>query len=580
MKALYGRKSLFFCVLLLMPQAHSANVSLQVEGLSGDLRRNVLARLSTIGSDEVTTDARFQNRVDNAVREGLQKLGYYSHTIDFVFKRAVKGGRDVLLARITLGKPVKIAGVNIILRGAAREDDDYRQWISDGKRALGAVLKHDAYDRLKNGFSSLALRKGYFDAEFRNSHLAVAPSRYQAYWDIDFDSGQRYRFGKVRFHGTQIREDYLQNLAKVCEGKPYSSELLAELNHRLVSTQWFKSVVISPDFSTGKQSKTLPLDAIVIPRSRNNLEAGVGYTTDIGLRLKTSWNKPWLNSRGHSLQTSLSLSAPKQSAHVSYKVQLLQDSPEQYSLLQGGFKREDINDTQADSATLNLARYWELSSGWKRFINLRWSLERFTRANLIDTTMLIYPGVSINRTRQHRSLLLSWGDRQRYSLDVSNTVWGSDIDFVILQAQNVWIRTLVEKHRFVARCNLGWIKTNDFQRVSPSLRFFAGGDRSVRGYKYKSLSPRDDSGKLTGASKLATGSLEYQYNVVGKWWGTVFVDSGAAVNDIKQSNFKIGVGVGVRWQSPVGSVKLDVAAPVADENERGVQFYIGLGPEL
>lgn len=580
MKARYGRKSLFFCALLLMPQAHSANVRLQVEGLSGDLQRNVRARLSTIGSDEVTVDARFQSRVDNAVREGLRALGYYSPTIDFVFKPAVNGGRDVLIARITPGKPVKIADVNVILRGEARQDSDYRQWVSDGKPALGTVLNHGAYDRFKNGFSSLALRKGYFDAEFRKSQLGVAPSRYQAYWDIDFDSGQRYRFGKVRFHGAQIREDYLQNLAKVREGEPYSAESLAELNRRLAATNWFNSVVISPDFSSGKQSKTLPLDAVVTPRSRNSLETGVGYATDVGPRVKTIWNKPWLNSRGHSLQTSLSLSAPEQSADVSYKIPLLKDPLEQYYLLQGGFKREDLNDTQADSTTLNVARYWDLSSGWQRAINLRWSLDHFTQANVTDTTMLIYPGVSINRTRQRGGLMPTWGDSQRYSVDVSNTVWGSDIDFVILQAQNVWIRTLAEKHRFVARGNLGWIETNDFERVPPSLRFFAGGDRSIRGYKYKSLSPRDDDGKLTGASKLATGSLEYQYNVTGKWWGAVFVDSGEAVNDIKQSNFKTGAGAGVRWQSPVGPIKLDIAAPVADEHEHGVQFYIGLGPEL
>lgn len=580
MKARYGRKSLFFCALLLMPQAHSANVRLQVEGLSGDLQRNVRARLSTIGSDEVTADARFQSRVDNVVREGLRAFGYYSPTIDFVFKPAVNGSRDVLIARITPGKPAKIAGVNVILRGEAQQDSDYRQWISDGKPAPGTVLNHGAYDKFKSGFSSRALRKGYFDAEFRKSQLGVSPSRYQAYWNIDFDSGQRYRFGKVRFHGARIREDYLQNLAKVREGEPYSAESLAELNRRLAATDWFNSVVISPDFSSGKQSKMLPLDAVVTPRSRNSIETGVGYATDVGPRVKTTWNKPWLNSRGHSLQTSLSLSAPEQSADVSYKIPLLKDPLEQYYLLQGGFKREDLNDTQAYSTTLNVARYWDLSSGWQRTVNLRWSLDHFTQANVTDTTMLIYPGVSTNRTRQRGGLMPTWGDSLRYSVDVSDTVWGSDIDFVILQAQNVWIRTLGEKHRFVARGNLGWIETNNFERVPPSLRFFAGGDRSIRGYKYKSLSPRDDDGKLTGASKLATGSLEYQYNVTGKWWGAVFVDSGEVVNDIKQSNFKTGAGVGVRWQSPVGPIKLDIAAPVADEHEHGVQLYIGLGPEL
>lgn len=581
MKVRYSRASLFFCALLLMPQAHSANICLQVEGLSGDLQRNVRARLSAISRDEVTADARFQSRVDNAVREGLRALGYYSPTINFIFKPAVKGNRDVLIARILPGKPVKIVGVNVILHAEARQDSDYCQWISDGKTALGTILNHGAYDRFKNGFSSLALRKGYFDAKFRKSQLSVVPSRYQAYWDIDFDSGQRYRFGKVRFHDAQINESYLQNLAKVCEGESYSTELLAELNRRLVATNWFNSVVISPDFSIGKQSKTLPLDAIVTPRSRNSLETGIGYATDIGPRVKNIWNKPWLNSRGHSLQASVSLSAPEQSADVSYKIPLLKDPLEQYYLLQGGFKHEDLNGIQADSTTLNVARYWDLSNNWQRVSNnLCWSLDYFTQANITDTTMLIYPGISINCIYQGNGLMPTWGNSQRYSVDISNTIWGSDINFVIIQAQNVWLHTLAAKHRFVARSNLGWIKTNDLERIPPLLRFFAGGDRSIRGYKYKSLSPRDDDGILTGASKLATGSLEYQYNIIGKWWSAVFIDTGEAVNDIKESNIKTGAGIGVCWQSPVGPIKLDIATPVADVHEHGVQLYIGLGPEL
>lgn len=113
-------------------------------------------------------------------------------------------------------------------------------------------------------------------------------------------------------------------------------------------------------------------------------------------------------------------------------------------------------------------------------------------------------------------------------------MWGSDINFIVMQAQDVWIRTLYDRHRFVVRGNLGWIEADNFDKVPPDLRFFAGGDRSIRGYKYKSISPKDDDGKLIGASKLATGSLEYQYNVSGKWWGAVFVDSGEAVSDIRE----------------------------------------------
>src|SRR5690606_8807987 len=193
----------------------------------------------------------------------------------------------------------------------------------------------------------------------------------------------------------------------------------------------------------------------------------------------------------------------------------------------------------------------DLSSGWQRAINLRWSLDHFTQANVTNTTMLLYPGLMISRTRSRGGLMPVWGDSQRYSIDYSNTAWGSDVDFSVIQAQNVWIRTLCDKHRFVMRGNLGWSETGDFERVPPDLRFFAGGDRSIRGYKYKSISPENEKGQLTGASKLATRSLEYQYNVGGKWCGAMFVDGGEAVNDIRRRDFKTGAGVGVRWQSPV-----------------------------
>ncbi|MFS2224341.1 autotransporter assembly complex protein TamA [Pantoea sp. B65] len=570
-----------YCLLIAAPVTQAATVRLQVEGLSGDLQKNVRARLSTISSDEISADGRFRARVSNAIKEGLSALGYYEPEIDFESRPApAQGGRPVLIARIKAGEPVKIAGTTVILRGDARHDEDYQKLVHDGKPAIGTILNHGKYDSFKSNLTNLALRNGYFDGDFRKSQLGVSVERREAFWDIDYDSGQRYRFGDVSFEGSQIREEYLQNLVPFKKGDYYSSRDLAELNRRLSATGWFNSVVVAPDFDKARKTKILPLSGVVTPRTENTIETGLGYSTDVGPRVKATWKKPWVNSRGQSLTTSANISAPEQQLDFSYKMPLLKSPLEQYYLLQGGVKRTDLNDTKSDASTLAVSRYWENSSGWQKAINLRWSLDHFTQASVTNTTMLIYPGVSLNRTRSRGGLMPNWGDSQRYSLDVSDTSWGSDVDFAVVQAQNVWIRTLADKHRFVARGNLGWIETNDFESVPPDLRFFAGGDRSIRGYKYKGISPRDADGKLTGASKLATGSLEYQYNVSGKWWGAVFVDSGEAVNDIKQSDIKTGAGFGVRWQSPVGPIKFDIARPIGDKEEHGVQFYVGLGPEL
>ncbi|MGY0157169.1 autotransporter assembly complex protein TamA [Edwardsiella tarda] len=568
------------CLLLAAPLAHAAQLKLVVEGLSGRLQKNVNATLSTIAEDEISNDGRFRVRAADAIRQGLRALGYFQPTIEFSFRPGSAFSRPQLIAQVTPGEPVRIAGVNVRIRGEAKDDPTYQALLASSLPPIGSVLDQGDYDSLKSALNSLALQRGYFDATMPVHQLGVIEDQHKAYWDIEFDSGPRYRFGAVQFSGSQIRTPYLQNLRPFKQGDYYNAGDLAKFSGNLSATNWFNSVVVAPDFKAVGADHRLPMQAVVTPRSRNMVDLGGGYATDVGPRLKLGWKRPWTNSYGHSLDTSLNLSVPEQTVDFSYKIPLLKNPLEQYYLVQGGFQRTDLNDTESDSTTLNLARYWDLSSGWQRGINLRWSLDHFTQGNTTETTMLLYPGVSVNRTRSRGGLMPTWGDTQRYSLEVSNMSWGSAVDFAVIQAQNVWIRTLAEKHRFVVRGNLGWIETNDFNKVPPSLRFFAGGDRSIRGYKYKSISPKDSEGKLTGASRLVTGSLEYQYNLSGKWWGGAFIDSGEAVNDITKSNFHTGTGVGLIWVSPVGPIRLNLAVPVGSEDKHDLQFYIGLGPEL
>ncbi|MGM3310620.1 autotransporter assembly complex protein TamA, partial [Enterobacter hormaechei subsp. steigerwaltii] len=305
-------------LLLTSGIASAANVRLQVEGLSGALEKNVRAQLSTIQSDEVTPDRRFRARVDDAIREGLKALGYYEPTIDFDLRPPPAKGRQVLIARVSPGEPVLIGGTNVVLRGGARTDRDYLDLLSTRPK-VGTVLNHGDYDRFKKSLTSVSLRKGYFDSQFNKSQLGVALERRQAFWDIDYDSGERYRFGDVTFEGSQIRDEYLQNLVPFKKGDYYQSSDLGELNRRLSATGWFNSVVVAPEFDKSRKTKVLPLHGVVSPRTENTIETGVGYSTDVGPRVKASWKKPWMNSYGHSLTTSVSLSAPEQQLDFSYK---------------------------------------------------------------------------------------------------------------------------------------------------------------------------------------------------------------------------------------------------------------------
>jgi translocation and assembly module TamA len=125
---------------------------------------------------------------------------------------------------------------------------------------------------------------------------------------------------------------------------------------------------------------------------------------------------------------------------------------------------------------------------------------------------------------------------------------------------------------------LGALWTSDFERMPPQLRFFAGGDRSLRGYGYQELGPANALGQVGGGRYLAVGSFEYERHLVGDFGLAGFVDAGNAFN-AGDADLAAGVGVGLRWRSPVGLVRVDLAVPVAGDGS-GLRLHLLIGPEL
>lgn len=594
----------------------------RVDGLQGEPKDNVEALLTPIR--EKASPPRkhtYRSQVDKAIRRGLEALGYYQYEIryrwvkpdsaqtqaqassdkpsttddntpqpqpnvdptsDKASKNAARKEKTLLVARVKLGEPVRITSATLTIEGEKNTRRSHFRRLQRRLPKPGTQLNHGEYTDFKAAVERTAMRYGHFDGTFIQSELLVDAEKNEGQWLLVYDPKERYKFGDVDFTGSQIRKSILQNLVPFETGEPYLSDDVAELNRRLSATGWFNSIVVTPDITAGRKSndKQLPVHARVSPKVKNSVETGLGYSTDVGPRGRLIWKKPWLNDSGHSLEAAGDISKLEQMLDLTYKLPLEENALEQFWMFGGGYKHEDLNDTKADSLTFAATRRWDLYEGWQKGIALKFRLDDFTQGSLDNKTMMVYPEFSLSRTRSRGGLMPKWGDSQRYTIGYANQMWGSDIDALMLEAQYTLIRTFARKHRFVLRSHLGWIETGDFNDVPPDLRYFAGGDRSIRGYDYESISPKDENGDLTGASKMITGSIEYQLRVKGKWWGAVFFDIGRADTNFEFSNLKKGAGIGVRWESPLGPIKLDIAKPVGDSEENGIQFYIGLGPEL
>ncbi|WP_258237791.1 autotransporter assembly complex family protein [Pseudomonas sp. Q2-TVG4-2] len=553
---------------------YSAELDVNVEPSNRALRENVENYIGDLGDRNEQELLRYSRIAQEQAEKALQALGYYNGEVE----SEVSGGENPRLTlRIEPGEPVRLRDITLRVEGPAADLSAFR--VPRNRLKTGEVLNHGQYEQVKQQILNQASRYGFFDGRLKRQRLAIDPAANAADVELIFQSGPRYVLGDVSFEGdSPFDPDLLARMVPFEAGTPYDSELVADLNQAMQSSGYFEGVRVDANPANAEQQR-IPVAVQLTTREPRTLGLGLGYSTDVGPRLRLDFRRHWVNPQGHSYGIETELSAPRQNVGLWYDVPL--DPPLTDKLrYAAGYQYEELGDNDSLSRLLTVGPEWhrKLPSGWQRVWALKWRHEQYELGDDSGVSTLLMPGVAYSYLRSDSRIDPSRGYRLEFELGAAKEGLLSDADLIHANTTIKGLITLAGRHRFLGRVEVGGNWTNEYTNVPPSLRYFAGGDQSVRGYDYQSLSPTNSDGdKIGGRYQLAV-SAEYQYSLTDKWRVATFVDQGNAFNSLELPSLKSSVGLGVRWVSPVGPIRVDLAHPL--DGEGGVRLHFSMGPEL
>ncbi|NKE73225.1 autotransporter assembly complex protein TamA [Candidatus Manganitrophus noduliformans] len=554
-------------------------ITVEIEGVEGALLENVQAYLSLEEPPSPLTEStlrRFYRQAPEEIHQALQALGYYQPRIDSELTRAEE--RWVARFKIDPGPPVRVARIDLTVTGEGRGDSAFDELLAEIPLREGETFHHGEYERTKEMLQNLAAERGYFDARFMTHRAAVDLVKNEAAVEIGFDTGSRYRLGEVRFKQEEPAFDprFLARFVPFEPGEPYHADQILALNSLLVNSAYFARVDLRP-LREEAADHTVPIEVTAIARKQYALSIGLGYGTDTGPRAILGWDNHRVNEWGHRFSSELELSVLRQSLTADYQIPLRRPATDKVDL-QAGIQREETETAESRLAKIGVSRSVLRGSRWIETLFLNYQSETFEVGGEVGHSRLILPGVTWTRTLADGSLNPRRGSRVSFTVRGTDEVLFSDIRLLQSEVRAKIIRPVRSSGRILLRGEFGWTSVSNFNDLPVSLRFFAGGDRSVRGYGYNTLGPENESGEVIGGRYLATGSVEYDYRIAEQWGVALFYDIGNAANDW-DLNPQDSVGVGGRWYSPVGPIRVDLAYAL-DRPGFALRVHINMGPDL
>lgn len=559
---------LIVCWAVLAQAADPLEVS--IRGLEGAPLENLQTALAPppglIRDGQVNREwlQRFVRQVPGIAQQALEPFGYFAPEITTKLEDLPEG-RYRLRVTVTPGEPVRVATVNLTLSGPGRAEPELQLLVRRFPLQAGEVLRQDRYEAGKGELKARAIDLGYLDADFVRHRLAVSKAEHRADITLELRTGPLYFFGRALIHGAPNYPDrFLRRYLDFRTGERFAYPKLGQTQVNFLDSDRFKEALINPRRDLAK-GQDIPIGIQLVPSPRRRLRPGIGYGTDTGPRGALRYQDVNIFHLGHEFKVEAGVSQVKQTVGADYLI----PSPEaldDLTALHLNYDRELTDTYTSSKLSSELERVHGFGHNLLASFYLRLLQEDYRIAGANNRSRLVMPGMRFTLRQVSNPGRPRQGYRFNLEIRGSHPALASDTELLqFLGGAHLllplpWRLSLHGRFQGAAT-----LQSDRLADIPASLRFFAGGDQSVRGYPYQSLGPRDATGQVVGGKNLIVGSLELERAITENWSVAIFYDAGNAFNSLAEFEWAQGAGVGLRYHTLVGPIQLDLARRIGDK---------------
>ncbi|MCM2310779.1 MAG: BamA/TamA family outer membrane protein [Steroidobacteraceae bacterium] len=553
-------------------------IKIEIDGVEGNVAANVrgFLTLTRYAQRDDLTDAQVRRLADRAVDEAadaLRPFGYYAPTVRS--RTSWDDPQWIVRLRVKPGEPVMMESVHVQVSGPGRDEPALAAVAAASALQAGTQLDHAAYELLRADLLRTAAGLGYLDARLTRRELLVDPLRRKASATLELETGGQYRFGEITIAQDAIDDVLVMRFVRFRTGAVFSNDRIRSTQFALEDSNYFSEVRITAG-RRDPEALTVPVTIEADPIKRDRYTVSFGYGTDTELRGRFAWDNRRVNTLGHRSRIELTGSAVLQEAIARYIIPVGDPALEKLEF-SAGYISEELGDVDSEriEATAGLT---QAMGQWQRVLFARLQNEKSSYPDGTRTEdLLLIPGVSY--ASMPPNFLTGWVRNAAYYVELSGSpeTLGSDASYLRFysRAERVWPISGPWYLRLRGEFGTSWV--DEFSAVPASQRFFAGGDRSVRGFALDELSPPADpstspgadpsSSKGVGGEHKVVGSVEIERDLPRNFRIAAFYDTGNAFNDWS-TPLEYSVGIGLRWRLPMLLIGLDVAQALSESDRR------------